>query len=189
MRLPLSEVEGWQRTAMDIRQRDGKYFTVVGVRVGASNREIGSWSQPLLSPVGRGLLAFVTKRIDGVLHILVQARTEAGTLDVIEMAPTVHCTPDNFRDTDPDAQPPFLRMVLDTPPSRIRHEVVHSEEGGRFHHAENRYLVVEAGDEMPVEVPDDFIWITARQAMDLVRHGNYFNVQARSLLACMNALW
>src|SRR5262249_54002842 len=104
----------------------------------------------------------------------------------IEMAPTVHCLPDNYSGAVP---PPYLELVLNAPPEAIKHEVVLSEEGGRFYHAQNRYLVVEVGDDFPIEVPPSFIWMTARQATALVRYGNYFNVEARSLLACLHTLW
>nr|AXL05887.1 NDP-hexose 2,3-dehydratase [uncultured bacterium] len=185
-RIPLNEVTGWKATDTDIHHDEGKYFTVIGVDVQASNREVAHWTQPMLAPIGQGMIAFLAKRIDGVLHILVQARTEAGTFDVVEMAPTVHCTPSNYTGVRP---PPFLRHVLEAPAESIKHDVVHSEEGGRFHHAENRYMVVEVGEDFPVEVPPDFVWMTARQAASLVRYGNYFNVEARSLLACLHTLW
>lgn len=185
-RIPLNQVRNWHATDKHISRPDGKYFTVIGVDVQATNREVAHWTQPMLAPVGQGLLAFLAKRIDGVLHILVQARTQAGTFDVIEMAPTVHCTPDNYAGAEP---PPYLQHVLEAPPEAIKHDVLHSEEGGRFHHAENRYMVVEVGDDFPVEVPPDFIWMTARQATSLVRYSNYFNVEARSLLTCLHTLW
>ncbi len=185
-RIPLDEVSRWRRTPERIFHDEGRYFSVIGVDVQATNREVAHWTQPMLAPVGQGLLAFVTRQIDGVLHVLVQARTEAGTFDVVEMAPTVHCTPTNFHGAPP---PPFLEYVLAAPKESIRQDVVHSEEGGRFHCAENRYVVVEADEDFPVEVPEDFVWMTARQATDLVRYANYFNVEARSLLACLHTLW
>ncbi|MEV4057752.1 NDP-hexose 2,3-dehydratase family protein [Amycolatopsis sp. NPDC049688] len=185
-RIPLNQVDGWYSTDKHISHDNGRYFSVIGVDVQASNREVAHWTQPMLAPVGRGLLAFLAKRIGGVLHVLVQARTQAGTFDVIEMAPTVHCTPENYEGAEP---PRYLRHVLDAPPEAVKHDVVHSEEGGRFHHAENRYVVVEVGDDFPVEVPPDFIWMTARQATNLVRYSNYFNVEARSLLTGLHTLW
>jgi oxidase EvaA len=133
--------------------------------------------------------AFLTKRIGGVLHILVQARVEAGTLDVCELAPTVHCLPTNYRDVSTEHRPPFLDYVLSVDRSRIRYEVLQSEEGGRFYHAQNRYLIVEVEDEFPLTAPAAYQWVTVHQLMSLLRLSNYLNVEARSLVACLNTLW
>ncbi|WP_188986760.1 NDP-hexose 2,3-dehydratase family protein [Saccharopolyspora thermophila] len=189
--IPLGKLRNWIRTAEGIHHEQGKYFTVLGVDVEATNREVSHWAQPLLAPRSQGILAFITKNIDGVLHVLVQARTGAGTYDVVEMAPTVHCAPDNLGEGSGDPRPHFLDYVLTARPDQIRYDVIHSEEGGRFYHAQNRYLVIEADDDFPIDVPDDFIWVTARQIIDLNQHGNYFNVEARSLLAALHthALW
>jgi oxidase EvaA len=184
--IPLADLRNWTCTSKHIHHDEGKFFSVIGVDVHASNREVTRWAQPLLAPSSQGVLAFVTKNVDGVLHILVQARTGAGTYDVVEMAPTVHCAPANL---DPGARPPFLDYVLTARPDQIRYDVIHSEEGGRFYHAQNRYLVVEADDDFPIDVPGDFIWVTAQQIVDLNQHGNYFNVEARSLLAALHTLW
>ncbi len=187
--IPLEELKNWDRTGDRIFHEQGKYFTVLGVDVHATNREVSHWAQPLLAPRSQGILAFITKNVDGVLHILVQARTGAGTYDVVEMAPTVHCAPDNLDRGQDDTRPPFLDYVLSARREQIRYDVIHSEEGGRFYHAQNRYLVIEADDDFPLDVPGDFIWVTARQIIDLNQHGNYFNVEARSLLAALHTLW
>jgi dTDP-4-dehydro-6-deoxy-alpha-D-glucopyranose 2,3-dehydratase len=58
---------------------------------------------------------------------------------------------------------------------------------GRFNHAENRYLVIDAGDDVGLDVPDDYIWMTVPQRASSVPYGNYVNVAARSLLGCMGS--
>jgi oxidase EvaA len=40
-----------------------------------------------------------------------------------------------------------------------------------------------------VDVPADYAWITLHQAMDLLQHSNYLNVQARTLLAGLVTTW
>jgi len=187
--IPLKDLEHWRRTPDCVEHEDGKFFTVVAVDVFASNREVNTWSQPLVAPVGQGVSAFLTKRIGGVLHILVQARVEAGTLDVCELAPTVHCLPTNYRDVSTEHRPPFLDYVLTVDRSRIRYEVLQSEDGGRFYHAQNRYLIVEVEDGFPLTVPAAYQWVTVHQLMSLLRLSNYLNVEARSLVACLNTLW
>ncbi|SDW13695.1 oxidase EvaA [Saccharopolyspora shandongensis] len=180
--IPLSKVDGWSwRDGTICHDRD-QHFAVVGVDVHASNREVTGWQQPMFEPRSRGVIAFLTRRIDGVLHLLVQARTETGAFDGVEMAPTVQCQPENYRFVPADRKPLFLDEVLGARPEQIRWDSIHSEEGGRFYHAQNRYLLVEVDDDFPLEVPENYTWTTLRQLTEFVRYGNHLNVEARSLL-------
>lgn len=188
-RIPLAEVKGWHRGPMAISQADGRNFAVVGVRVAAASREVGSWTQPLLAPSGRGVSALLVKSIGGVLHVLVHARPEAGHLHGVELAPTVECVPDDYRGLPAGHRPRFLDYVEGVPAERVRFDTVLSEEGGRFYHAEGRYMIVEVGKEFPVSVPADYLWLTAYQMARLLKHSNYVNIQARTLIACLPCLW
>ena len=187
-RIPLAEVAGWERGQHAIHRTDDRYFHVVAVRVEAGSREVASWSQPLFEPQGTGIVAFLTRLIGGEPHLLVQAKAEAGFLGGVELGPTVQSVPANWADVPAEARPPFLDAVLAAPPTRIRYAAVHSEEGGRFLHAESRYLFVDVDDEQaPLDPPAGFRWATPGQLTALTRHGQHVNVQARTLLACLNA--
>ncbi|MEU6616558.1 MULTISPECIES: NDP-hexose 2,3-dehydratase family protein [Streptomyces] len=186
--LPLSAIDGWRRGTHTIDHESGRYFRVVGVSVQAGNREVTGWSQPLFEPRGLGVTAFLTRRIGGVRHVLAQARAEAGLHDSVELAPTVQCTPENYAHLAPGDRPLFLDQVLAAGRADILYEAVHSEEGGRFLGADSRCLLVEAGDRDPGdEAPSGYRWLTAGQLSRLVRRGHHVNVQARTLLACLNA--
>ncbi|WP_406221759.1 NDP-hexose 2,3-dehydratase family protein [Streptomyces decoyicus] len=184
-RIPLDAVAGWRRGPDTIARPDGRYFRVVAVAVEAGSREVAGWSQPLIEPCGLGVTAFLTRRVRGVPQVLVHARVEGGFLDTVELGPTVQCVPGNHAALPPGDRPPFLDTVLTAGPGRIRYAAVHSEEGGRFLHAESRYLLVEAADDMPEELPPGFRWVTPGMLGALVRHGHYLNVQARSLLSLL----
>ncbi|MGW2013519.1 NDP-hexose 2,3-dehydratase family protein [Streptomyces sp. NPDC001927] len=188
-RIPLAEVHGWHRGPSSIDHEDGRYFRVIALDVRAGSREVSGWTQPLFEPRGLGVTAFLTRDIGGVRHVLAHARVEGGFLDTIELGPTVQYTPDNLTHLPGDQRPPFLDLVLDTPAWRIRYEATHSEEGGRFLNAESRYLLVDADDDprVPLDPPPGYRWVTPGQLTSLVRHGHYVNVQARTLLACLNA--
>ncbi|WP_435804291.1 NDP-hexose 2,3-dehydratase family protein [Streptomyces avermitilis] len=188
-RVPLKSLPGWRRRESVIEREDGRYFKVVAVSVRAGNREVSRWTQPLFEPLGLGVTAFVARRLGGVLHVLAHARVEGGFLDTVELGPTVQYTPDNYAHLGPAERPPFLDLVLEADPSRIRYEAVHSEEGGRFLNAESRYLLVDAEpQDVPEPLPDGYAWVTPGQLTALVRHGHYVNVQARTLLACLHAI-
>ncbi|MFD5829637.1 NDP-hexose 2,3-dehydratase family protein [Lentzea sp. NPDC060358] len=180
----LADLEGWERHPDEIRHAEGLHFKVIAVRVSANSREVSGWTQPMFQPCGRGVVAFLVKRIDGVLNVLAHARAEPGFVDVVEIGPTVQFQPSSY----PGGwHPPFAGHVLDAPPERILFDRVHSEEGGRFYHAENRYLVVELGaDEDPGPLPEDYRWLTVRELGNLVAHRNYMNVQARTLVSVLH---
>ena len=91
----------------------------------------------------------------------------------------------NYAHLPEENRPPFLDYVLDAPPSRIRYEAIHSEEGGRFLSVRARYLAVEADE--TVDPPPGYAWATPAQLTTLTRHGHYVNVEARTLLACIYA--
>jgi oxidase EvaA len=187
-RMPLKDVPDWHRTDKEIARADGRYFSVVAVAVSAGSREVTSWSQPLFEPRGQGIVAFVVQNFGGVLHVLVNARMEGGFLDSVELGPTVQCIPWNYDDYEGAERPFLLDYLQNIPPSRIRYQAIHSEEGGRFLNAESRYMIVEADEGLPSEIPQDYAWITISQLTDLLRHGHYVNVQARTLVACLKSL-
>lgn len=185
--VPLAEVTNWVRGDWSVDHVPERYFRVMAVAVEAAGREVAQWTQPLIEPLGLGVTAFVTRRFGGVPHLLVRAHPEGGLLETLELAPTVQCVPDNYRHLGPAQRPRFLNLVLGADEKQIRYEAVHSEEGGRFYHAQSRYLFIEADEsQAPTEPPAGFRWITPGQLNALVRHSRYVNVQARSLLACLN---
>ncbi|MFD6909885.1 NDP-hexose 2,3-dehydratase family protein [Streptomyces sp. NPDC060077] len=185
--IPLAEVSHWRRTDDEIAHEEGLHFRLIAAEIRAANREVTHWSQPLLAPAEQGLAAFLVRRVAGVPHLLAHARSEAGVLDVAELAPTVQCQPGHARSLPPGSRPRYLDLVLDTPPERVLFDSLQSEEGGRFHYATNRYLLVEAGDDFPLDVPEEFLWVTEEQLGELLQHGNYVNIEARTLVAALRA--
>ncbi|ORT55511.1 NDP-hexose 2,3-dehydratase family protein [Streptomyces sp. CB03238] len=187
--IPLADVDGWERDAHGLARPDGRYFRVTGVAVEAGSREVTGWSQPLIEPCGTGIAAFLYRVIGGVPHLLVHAKVEAGFLDRVELAPTVQATPSNWQHLPRKLRPPFLDTVLAAAEEgRVRYEAVHSEEGGRFLNAEIRYMFVEADDAVaPLDPGPGYQWATPDQLSTLSSHGHYLNVQARTLLSCVNA--
>ncbi|PRW61986.1 NDP-hexose 2,3-dehydratase family protein [Actinopolyspora mortivallis] len=183
--VPLSEITPWRNSPGRIEHVESRHFSVVGVHVTATNREVSEWSQPMLEPVERGVVGFLGRNINGLFHILVHARTEAGTYDIVEMAPTVSCIPGSYTRSSRERWPRYFDELLRAGENGTLVDVVHSEEGGRFYHAENRYLVVDAGEGFGLDVPEDYCWMTVEQLMEFVRYGNHVNVAARCLLSCL----
>jgi oxidase EvaA len=111
---------------------------------------------------------------------------EPGTIDLIELGPTVSCSNAEERAKGP-SPPLFLSAFLDAPPEQIRYSAIQSEEGGRFYHFQNRYMILELPPETLLDPPDNFIWMTLGQIIDFTKY-SYFNIEARNLLSCLSLL-
>jgi dTDP-4-dehydro-6-deoxy-alpha-D-glucopyranose 2,3-dehydratase len=183
-RIALSEMRNWEITEDEIYHKDNKYFKVIAANVTIGNREVTHWTQPMVESAQEGLIAFVVKRINGVIHFIVQAKVEAGNLDIIELAPTVQCLTGNYRETG-EGKLPFLDYVLNVNKNQKVFDTLQSEEGGRFYREQNRNMIIIAEDDFPNELPKNYTWMTYNQIQAFMMFNNYINIQARSLLAAI----
>jgi oxidase EvaA len=185
-RIPLNALRRWTQTDWEIRHETGQYFSVIAVGVEAGTREVQRWTQPLLRHSGYGVVGFLTQKINGTLHFLVRASLEPGNRDLIEMGPTVACCEPALR-IENGNPPLFLEYFLNPPPEQVRYATIQSEEGGRFYHFQNRYIILELLADTPLELPENFIWMTLGQIIDFTKY-SYFNIEARNLFSCLNFL-
>ncbi|UJH91294.1 NDP-hexose 2,3-dehydratase family protein [Antarcticibacterium sp. 1MA-6-2] len=184
-KMPLSDLKDWVIGENSIHHKDRKYFEIIAADIKIGNREVINWSQPMVRPVQEGICAFICKSINGVLHFIVQAKLECGNFDVIEFAPTVQCLTDNYRTEYSLGALPFLKEVLNAKPENIIFDTFQSEEGGRFYREQNKSMVIFADEGFPIELPENYIWMTYSQMQTFMKHNNYVNIQARSLLSAL----
>lgn len=182
----ISKMKYWVYDGNVLRHEDNKYFDVIGVRVEIGNREVISWDQPMVRSAQEGLMGFIVKKINGIYHFLVQAKLEAGNFDIVEMAPTVQCLTGNYRKGKNEYTIPYLEQVLNAPNENIWYSSYQSEEGGRFFQEQNFNIIVEVGDEFPIEVEENYCWMTLNQMLSFVTYNNYLNIAARSLLSAVS---
>jgi oxidase EvaA len=180
--IALNDIRDWRRSPMSIEHQDDKYFRVLGVRVRASTREVHEWDQPIVEQCSPGLVGFVCKQIGGVLHFLVQLKTESGVLDLLEMAPSVQCITSNYA---PEQLPPQADLFLNPDKEQVIVDCFQSEEGGRFYHEANENMILFVDDDFEPSNPEDALWMTIRQMKELIRFNNFLNVESRSALACL----
>ncbi|MYW06296.1 NDP-hexose 2,3-dehydratase family protein [Streptomyces sp. SID3343] len=181
-RISLRDMTGWVCDEESIRHDEGHYFRIVGLSVGATSREVGTWEQPMLRPNPGNVVCFVCRRHRDTLQFLVQAMAQPGATDRVELAATVQLTPGNYH--GPQDLPP-LADLLDSDPSWVVVDAVQSEDGGRFRHADTRNLVIQVPDDHPIEAPANYRWMSLGLLNRVMRLGYYVNVEARSLMACL----
>jgi oxidase EvaA len=179
---PLSKLDGWKINKMAV-EGDERYFSVIGVKVTAGTREVTHWMQPLLRDPHIGLLAFVCQYINGVLHFLVQAKVEPGNLDIIELSPTVSCS--NYEYVKTKQGRPFLFDEVFDSNTIVLYDALQSEEGGRFYQIQNRNMIVQIPEDLKVELPYNYAWMTLAQMKEFMRYG-MFNIEARSIISAIS---
>jgi oxidase EvaA len=184
-RIGLKDVQKWKKSETEIYHVDKKYFSVIGVDVHIGNREVINWTQPLVKSAQDGLIGFIIKKINGVYHFLVQAKIEAGNFDILELAPTVQCLTGNYRKGLNEYEVPFINEITEATDDRIVYKALQSEEGGRFYREQNLNIIIEAGDDFSLEVPEHYCWMTLHQLYTFIKFNNYLNIQARSLLSAV----
>ncbi|MFF1946125.1 NDP-hexose 2,3-dehydratase family protein [Rhodococcus qingshengii] len=184
--VPLSEVHGWSRRRSEIVDDDGEQFRIIAVDVRAGTREVHMWSQPLLHPRGTGRSVLLIRCRDGVLQLLVAARPEYGLMDLVEMGPSIQMQPSTGME---QSGYPALTEALRPGAAIVHYDNELSEEGGRFYHAVTRYQILEVGADFADDLPPDYLWISVRQLAELLRHGHYLTIEARSLITCLQSLY
>ena len=181
---PLDQLEQWTCDDYAIHHQSGRIFSVIAVSVATQTREVMRWTQPLLHHPGYGLNGFLLQRINGVVHLLMRACLYPGNREIFELGSTVSRSNADLYFGRPDA-PRFLDLFHNPPPEQIRYAAVQSEEGGRFYHYQNRYMILEAAPDAQFEPSPTHRWMSLAQVQDFVRHG-YVNIEGRNLLACLD---
>lgn len=186
-RIPFSRMRNWTFApgTGNLVHDSGRFFSVVGVRVEVDHGPVPKWSQPIIRQPEIGLLGFAMREIDGVLHLLVQAKWEPGNPNGVQLSPTVQATKSNYMGVHRGKQVPFLEHFRDVEPHRVLTDVLQSEQGSWFYRKRNRNMVIEVGPE--VRAGGDFCWLTLGQVQRQLRIDHRVNMDARTVLSCLPA--
>jgi oxidase EvaA len=182
--IPLKEVKDWEISDYEIYHKDLKYFKISGVNVHIENREVKDWCQPIVEPMEHGVCVFFIKKIYGIYHFLVQAKFECGNFDMFELAPTVQCLKSELSNNS-NTNHYFISEINKAKKESILIDTYQSEEGGRFYKEQNRNMLIKVDEKFPEDLPQNYAWMTLGQLNSFIRHNNYLNIQARSILACL----
>ena len=123
------------------------------------------------------------KHSDGVMQFLVQAKSEVGCFDKIEIAPSIQKEPIDQRIENEVDQIFFDQLEKQ---KGIALRTVLSEEGGRFYHEENYNTIMEIEDDALTSLPSGYFWVDFQTLNTLIQFNNCLNIQLRNLISLLN---
>ncbi|EMN6211634.1 NDP-hexose 2,3-dehydratase family protein [Vibrio vulnificus] len=180
----LDSLKSWQLGESAV-EGENKAFKVGFFEIEIEGREVTRWYQPLFEAIGMATLGLLTTVIDGQRKFLVKFTEEVGCFDEVELGPTVQMEPNHQFDITCPVELLFERLC--TAKKNVLHDVILSEEGGRFYHEQNRNVVidVDALDLATLDVPDNYIWVSFQTLNQLVKFNNILNLQLRNLISLL----
>ncbi|GAA2340353.1 NDP-hexose 2,3-dehydratase family protein [Streptomyces kunmingensis] len=184
-RIAFAQLRNWSfaEDSGDLVHDSGRFFSVTGLRVEVDEGPVRQWAQPIILQREIGLLGIAVREIDGVLHLLMQAKTEPGNPNGVQLSPTVQATKSNYTGVHRGRNVPYVKHFAEAAPHSVIADVLQSEHGAWFYRKRNRNMVVEVGAD--VEAGDDFCWLTLGQVQRQLRIDHRVNMDARTVLSCL----
>ena len=184
----INELDKWHVDPKNgwIAHESGRFFQIVGIRVeGAGNREVTSWTQPMMKQNECGILGVICKKINGVRHYLLNAKFEPGNNPNLQLSPALQATESNLKLVHGGKKPPLAEYFEGGENGKVVYSAVGVEDGGRFYLKTNRSVLVEVDENEDVKTPEGFIWLTLPQIKKLLRMDNVVNSLAREVFALL----
>lgn len=185
-RIPFADCTPWYYNSQDgcIQNHQGSFFKLYGIEEYQSDGKIIT-QQPVIVQNEIGFLGILCKKINGVIHFLMQAKIEPGNLNAIQISPTIQATKSNFTQKHGGKQPPYLEFFLNVSTDQIVYDQIQSEQSSRFHKKRNRNILILLHDNTEIEVSAAFRWMTLGQIKELMKYPNLVNMDTRTVLSCI----
>ena len=183
----LDDIAPWSSDPVtgDLVHPSGHFFRVTGVRVDLPEDPVRSWSQPIIDQPEIGILGFLAARVDGRLHVLVQAKAEPGNCNGIQLSPTVQATWSNHTGVHGGSSVPYVAYFATDHEGRALIDVLQSEQAAWFYQKRNRNMLVMLEDAADIEVLPGFAWLALEDLYRCLLDADVVNMDARTVLSCL----
>jgi oxidase EvaA len=182
---PLQSLRDWDISDDEIKHKREPFFSIIAVSVHTNSREVSAWDQPLIKDESLGLMGFIAKKINGLLHFLVQGRIEAGSRYSVELSPTVSCTNYRYKWERWGEQYPLIKYFINSDSVKSVYDSIQSEEGGRFYMFRNRNMIIYVDDIDESDIPENYMWMSLHQIEGLQSRG-LCTIDTRTLLSSLS---
>lgn len=182
----IDECENWFfDKRKNLFHKSGQFFKIKAVRTkGASNREVKSWSQPILTQKHGGVLAFICRKTqEKGIEFLVEAKIEPGDDSLIKICPSFQATQSNINQAHGGEKPKLFDIVIKQKKSKLVYYTIHNEEGARFWKKSNWNILVKLDDPYDKRIKGkNYKWVSYTQIKKLALKDRLVNPFVKTIL-------
>lgn len=163
----------------EILNRKRSFFSIKGIR--RFENDVFTGEQPIIIQPEIGYLGIICRKIDGVLHFLMQAKIEPGNINCVQISPTIQATKSNFTRAHGGNLPTYFELFEHSERYEVIYDQIQSEQAARFYKKRNRNMIMIVNDE--IEIYPNFKWMTLGQIKQLMNIDNLVNMDTRTVLS------
>lgn len=157
----------------------GFFFSIAGVRAASNVQGIDGLATPIIDQPEIGILAFLLRESEDGYEWLMQAKAEPGTVERVQLAPSVQATESNFRRRHGGEPTRYLDLVLEAGSGGDRiADIEQSEQGSMFWNKYNRNVAHRAD----VAAGGWWRWAKSAEVRHALGQDYALNTDARSVL-------
>jgi len=185
-----TKIKNWSFLKEKIIHKNNKHFSIIGVHAKTTHREVSEWDQPLLKCLHIGLTGFIVKKFNNTNHYLCRYMIKPGLKKSV-----ISCTVNtsNYKNFNKDKNLSYEQRFLITnffSNKRFRKkntlfDNIISDEGGRFYHCEIRNIAVKLNEDLNIDLPDTYFWVSQNQMINNIKQ-KLIDIEGRLLFACLN---
>lgn len=180
--IPWSENPSWEFREGALRHVTDAFFSVVGLRVSGLEADGAAIDFPIIDQPEIGLLAFVVCPSAATSHWLLQAKSEPGSVDFVQVGPSVQATESNYKRRHGGSPTRHFDLFHDaTTPPLV--DTPQSEQGSRFLGKYNRNAVRLVSERFETDHPS-WRWFDAAAVKRALGTDFLINTDSRSVMVC-----
>ncbi len=163
----------------EVLNRKRSFFSITGIRRFVNHEFINE--QPIIIQPEIGYLGIICRKINGMLHFLMQAKIEPGNVNRVQISPTIQATKSNFMRVHGGSLPAYFEYFEKSYRYDVLYDQVQSEQASRFYKKRNRNMILYVNEE--IDVLPNFKWMTLGQIKFFMKIDNLVNMDTRTVLS------
>ena len=184
-KIKVNELKDWSSdSGGNLFHKSKQFFGVMGIKVtSASEREIASWDQPILTQKHGGILAILMReKKSGIIEFLLCARREPGDTK-IKLCPSFSATQSNINLAHGGKKTLLSNLIFNHKKSNLIAKTIHYEEGARFWQKSNQNLIIRVAKNDQLKINNkSFIWLNLSQIKKLNLTNGVINPFVKTIL-------